>query len=502
VRPPLFLLFLAVGACAQRIPIPQRSNPWTSFAQNAQHTSLSPVRSQNLQRIRWQTPVDLQPQFSGDELTIHYGSPLVTSQNTVIVPVKTGADGNFRVEARSAVDGALLWSMPTDYILPPHDWIPEFEPVLAGGSRLYFPGAGGTVYFRGDADAAESSQGQLAFYGLSSYQANPQAYNDALMIDTPLTADDRGNLYFGFEVIGPTPFGLTSGVARIGADGKGSWVAAPEAASDTSIVKVVQNCAPALSRDGSILYLAVNDAGGAGYLLALNAATLAPVARARLKDPATGDDALLLDSGTASPMIGPDGDVYFGVFESAFENHARGWLLHFDSLLSQSKLPGAFGWDDTPSLVPSGMAPSYNGSSRYLLMTKYNDYLEDGGDGYNRVAVLDPNSSEIDPVTGAAVMREVLTIAGPTPDGPAPAVTEWCINSAAVDPRTRSILVNNEDGRLYRWDLASNAFSETMVLTGGAAEPYTPTLIGPDGTIYAISNSILFAIGDAAASSQ
>ena len=36
------------------------------------------------------------------------------------------------------------------------------------------------------------------------------------------------------------------------------------------------------------------------------------------------------------------------------ENHYRGWLLHLDDLLSQSKTPGSFGWDDTASLVPSG----------------------------------------------------------------------------------------------------------------------------------------------------
>ena len=53
------------------------------------------------------------------------------------------------------------------------------------------------------------------------------------------------------------------------------------------------------------------------------------------------------------------------------------------------------------------------------------------------------------------------------------AVREWCINSAAVDPFTKSVLANNEDGKLYRWDLTSNTLSETNTLTSGLGEAYT-----------------------------
>jgi WD40 repeat protein len=74
-------------------------------------------------------------------------------------------------------------------------------------------------------------------------------------------------------------------------------------------------------------------------------------------------------------------------------------------------------------------------------------------------------------------------------------VKEWCINSAAVDPATDSVLAGSEDGKLYRWDLATNTFSQSMVLTSGLGEAYTPTLIGPDGTVYAINNATLFAVG-------
>src|SRR5262249_18271374 len=82
---------------------------WSGYAGNAQHTALSTIGSQMLNQIVWQTPVDLNPQYSGDDLLIHYGSPLVTQANTVLVPVKTGANNGFRVEARNGANGSLLW---------------------------------------------------------------------------------------------------------------------------------------------------------------------------------------------------------------------------------------------------------------------------------------------------------------------------------------------------------------------------------------------------------
>src|SRR5471032_2342869 len=99
-------------------PLSAQSQPWPGFGNGPQHTALSPAKSQPLAQIRWQTPVDLQPKYSGTEVLIHYDSPLVTSLDTVIVPVKTGAAGGFRIDAHAASDGSLKWSLPSDYILP------------------------------------------------------------------------------------------------------------------------------------------------------------------------------------------------------------------------------------------------------------------------------------------------------------------------------------------------------------------------------------------------
>jgi len=321
----------------------------------------------------------------------------------------------------------------------------------------------------------------------------------------PLTVGADGAVYFGFQVTGPTPLGLQSGVARVADDGTGTWVAAATAAGDPAITKVAHNSAPALSNDGSTLYVAVTDGNGfgdgAGYLLALDSQTLATVATRRLKDPVTTLDALVHDDGTASPTVGPDGDVYFGVLERPFaSHHARGWMLHFDAALQPAGVPGGFGWDDTASIVPASMVPGYAGASSYLLFVKYDDYAQVGGDGVNRLAVLDPNDQMLDPISGAPVMREVLTVVGPTPDQELialwpNAVREWCINTGVVDPLTGSILANNEDGKLYRWSMTTGTLVESIVLTPGLGQAYTPTLIGADGTVYAINDATLFAVG-------
>ncbi len=484
---------------------------WRSFGHDPQHTALSSVASQCMNGIRWQTPMDLYPDYGGgDHLHYHYGSPLITMANTVIVPVKTMATSGFRVEARRGSDGSLIWMQNTDYLLPPHHWTPGYPPTLTSSERLYFPGAGGTVYYRDTPDSAvPAASGQLAFYGLANYQANPSPYNSKVFINTPITADSNGNIFFGFVVTGSTPLNLVSGIARISAAGVGIRVTIATAAGDAAMTRVVQNCAPALSNDESTLYLAVSNGNGlgfgTGYLLALNSTTLVRTAKVALKDPSSGNNAWLPDDGTASPTVGPDGDVYFGVLESPFPlNHDRGWMLHFSGNLATTKTPGAFGWDDTASIVPLSMVPSYTGTSSYLIMTKYNNYAGIGngsnvGDGVNRIAVLDPNAAMTDPVTGATVMQEVLTIAGPTPDDEQPnypnAVREWCINTAAVDPATHSVIANNEDGKVYRWDLTTNTLTQAVTLTGGIGEAYTSTLIGVDGTVYAINQTILFAVG-------
>jgi len=485
-------------------PAPGVAGPaWRGFGRDAQHSALSAIATQDLNRIAWATPLDLDPPYRpSGALLAHYGSPVITSNNTVVLPVKTGRNSGFRIEARSGVNGGPIWTASSDYLLPAHNWVPSYNLALTTGNRLYAPGSGGKLLVKDDADAAAGALQTAVFYGAGVYAAAPAAFDASVFINTPITVDSAGNVFFGFVVTGANPAGLTSGFARIGADGVGSWVSAAAAAVDPGIAKPAMNSAPALSPDLATLYVAVNTAAAAGtvqtgYLLALDSATLATRNRVALVDPGSGALARISDDATSSPTVGPDGRVYFGVLERVYGGHnGRGWLLHFDAALATGFVPGGFGWDNTASIVPSTLVPSYAGGSSYLLMVKYNNYLGAGtGDGANRVAVIDPGASQVDLISGLPIMREVLTLLGPTfESGNSGPVVEWCINTAAVDPFTRSVLVNSEDGFLYRWDLVTNTASQRIRLTSGIGEAYTPTAIGADGAVYAVNNALLFSI--------
>ena len=120
---------------------------WDGYAGDPQHTAISGVATQPLQSIHWQTPVDTTPTFSGSDLLIHYGSPAITSSNTVIVPVKTSTSGDFVLKAFDGATGTLKWTQSTDYTFPStntasYSWTPSYGPVLSQNSTLYYPGAG------------------------------------------------------------------------------------------------------------------------------------------------------------------------------------------------------------------------------------------------------------------------------------------------------------------------------------------------------------------------
>lgn len=494
---------------------------WSGYAHDPQHTAVSGAAAQPLNGIHWQTPIDTNP--PSGELLIHYGSISITSANTVLVPVKTlASDGvtvNFKVLPFNGTTGASLgYTLASDYTVPPPyqdysnvNWTPSFAPALSLDARLYYPGAAGGIYYRDTLSGATGSNhapgatGQYVFYGKAAYSDGNQVW-----ISTPLTADSYGDIFFGFEAaagngLGPNGSDIVSGVARVGPTGSGTWVSATSlAGNDPDVTQVTQNCAPALSNNQATVYVAVSGAGEfntSGYLVSLNATTLAPIAHVALYDP-RGPRASVSNDSTASPMVGPDGDVYYGVLESpcCSSHNDRGWMLHFNSTLSTLKTPGSFGWDDTASIVPASSVPSYKGMSSYLILTKYNNYEGIGtGNGVNSVAVLDPNGTMTDEYCPAScssspvtVMSEVITVT--TSVGKAPA-SEWCINTTAIDPFTKAAIINSENGNVYRWDFTSNTLLETVRLTNGIGEAYTPTAIGPDGTAYAVNDSVLFAVG-------
>ena len=488
----------------------------TTLGGNAQHTANYSATAQNLNAVHWTTSIDLNN--SGG--FAHYGAPVITPANTIFVPVKTGASSGFQINVFNGGTGAAIYSLSTDYIAPSSQWIVPYQPVLATNSvetRLYYPGAGGTVYYINNVDSvSHGAPVQQVFYtSLANYQANAADFNSTVFIDTPITADQSGNIFFGFRVQGtaPAPLSTTqSGYARIDPNGNGTYVLAGTAAGDSNIAFDTHNAARRVSNDQFTVYVVVKSASADSsysYLLGLNATTLATKYKVFLNDPRSNNanHATILDISTASPMVGPDNDVYFGIYGNP-ANGSRGFLLHFSSDLAVEKAPGGFGWDYTPGVVPASMVPSYTGTSSYLLLTKYNNYAgagNDSADGVNRVAVLDPNSTEVDAhasSNGMPIMREVLTVIGPTADvenrsASLPyAVREWCINSPAINPATNSVFFPSEDGNIYRWNLVTNSLDQFVRLNVGLGEPYVPTIVGPDGTVFTLNGGGMSAVGN------
>src|SRR5439155_15187393 len=123
---------------------PGQATSVPTFAGNAHHTAIYQPAAQNLNTIHWTTTIDLNP---GN--LAHYGSPLITSANTVLVPVKIANDG-FRVDAfDGSSNGAAKYTLTTDYVLPSHSWVPVYNPCVTTGSfgtRFYYAGRGGTIY--------------------------------------------------------------------------------------------------------------------------------------------------------------------------------------------------------------------------------------------------------------------------------------------------------------------------------------------------------------------
>src|SRR5580704_758886 len=91
------------------------SASWNQLNGNAQHTGESSATAQPLNQVLFSVPLDLEPWGA-----VHYGDPVFTSGNTVIVPVKVTWSAqdqnaqNFFVEALNDVTGQVLWtSVPT-----------------------------------------------------------------------------------------------------------------------------------------------------------------------------------------------------------------------------------------------------------------------------------------------------------------------------------------------------------------------------------------------------
>jgi hypothetical protein len=385
------------------------------------------------------------------------------------------------VQGINGANGSVLWTQTSDYqAYAAGSWLTPYQPTLAGSGNsadLYYQGAGGKVFELGNLNS--SSPTPVTTISFPGYSANPTVFNQNVFINTPLTADTSGNVYFGYtvnsSVAGTAAVnGLTSGIARIDAT--------THALTFDQVGAAEPQSAPALSNDGKQVYFAMAN----GNLTSFNSTTLAPVNTVAVPGGFS-------TTSTASPTVGPDGNVYIGnLTPFVFD---RGTLYQYSANLTQTSAqaanPGGFGWDTTTSIVPLSMVPWYHPTdgSTYLLFTKYNGYTSEGG-GPNYVASLDPNATQTDLLSGRQEMKVVAEVTSP-------AGAEWCINTGVVDPKTDSIYVNNEDGHIYQWYLGTTGgvLQQSLQLTAGGGQPYTATIVGANGFVYAIEAGQLFAVG-------
>lgn len=515
---------------------------WQCYGGNAQHSGTFTGTTQSAGIIKWQTPLDDERSYYGNEVLAHFAAPMVTAVNNVVYGFRhtTQINGNpnydnWSVIGCSGSSGKQLWRFDTDFSAPilytgnGYYWTTVYPVTLfrlnssAVARGVAAGAAGGSLLIRASADSTNGTTKRLVFYtNVADYTKNAAAYAP-IKICTPISADNAGNLYFGYEVTANIPSKLaalgTGGIAKVNASTGAAIYKSVEAMNiDSTLTRPSVNAAPAITVDGASIYVhlvGTNPWEAQDTVIArLETKHLNPTAHVQVIDPAVKNgNPAVIDQSSASPMIGPDGHVFLGVFSNG-GRESHGWMMQYDANLNVNDANGApfpvgaFGWDDTASIVPANIVPSYKGSAKYLILTKYNNYDEvDFGngdaaaDGSNKVAVLDPtsNNKTTDRFTGIAVMNEVITVLGVTKTNNDPnhpnSVCEWCINSAAIDIPRKSAIINSEDGHMYRWDFVSNSLSESIDLTQATAEAYTETAIGPDGTLYVINNSILFALG-------
>ena len=151
------------------------------------------------------------------------------------------------------------------------------------------------------------------------------------------------------------------------------------------------------------------------------------------------------------------------------------------------------------------MVPSYQGTSSYLIFCQVQQLRRfDDGDGVNRIALLDPNATQIDPhssANGLVEMREVLTIIGPTPDAgrafdPVPVCGARVVHQHRGGQSGHEQYLHAERG----WPHLPLESRHQFVIPSrhthqGIGEPYVPTVIGPDGIVYTLNGGTLFALG-------
>jgi outer membrane protein assembly factor BamB len=379
-----------------------------------------------------------------------------------------------------------LWNFQSDWKPEPNSnfgglpksyglvgWEPVFHAAL-WNSYVFVPGWAGTIYQLNESDGKV-----VAHYDPAS--GNPNAY-----VSSPLTIDSNGNVYYNVIVLDSTrpwtadiPDAWLVKITPQGMVQKASYKVLVPGANTKCFDGAVPcgsqrpgiNVAPAVSADGSMIYVATRGHLPVGfelsYVIAVNS-DLTPAWQTSLRNLVSkGLAGFILDEASSSPVVLPDGSVLFGMSSSG----TYYYMVKFSSA-GQYLAAYNFGWDDTPAV--------YAHDGTYSVITKNNQL---GPLGPFFMTQLDSN------------LVPEWSFKDPTSDQDHPHGLEWCVNAPAVDANG-TVYADSEDGNLYAINqggtLKGNVFLQESI---GAA--YTPVSIGRDGKIYTENDGQMFVLGNA-----
>ncbi|HEX8700040.1 MAG TPA: hypothetical protein VF815_14445, partial [Myxococcaceae bacterium] len=216
-------------------------------------------------------------------------------------------------------------------------------------------------------------------------------------------------------------------------------------------------------------------------------------------DPATNElpAGRVVDPGTNSPVVTPDGSILFGTYTEY--NRLRGQLFKFSA---EGAFQGTydFGLDLTPSIY------IHDGTYSIILKDNYYSfgtycthpvYCPSEGAGSYNMTQLSPDLEEEWEFANTSTERCQRQPDGTVtcvPDPYHPNGFEWCVNSVAVD-KNGIIYATSEDGYLYSI-AQGGVLKQRIFLNQSLGAAYTPLSIGPDGKIFAQNAGHLYVVGD------
>ena len=454
-----------------------------------------------------------------------------------------------------------VWSFQSDWKPVPYGtatngpaWEPVFHSALSGSS-IYVPAAGGSIFKVSKSNGAATRISPFGAIDRDTFTASPLTVDGAGNVYYTVLKLVHGNAWNADVInswlvkVAPNGSFQTATITSLtpGAPGANDkclvvfnvnqlpWPPTPTAVPGTvqcGTQRAGLNSAPGVAPDGTVYIVSVAHLWSReSYLIAANS-NLTPKWHASMRDrlmdgcnvllppngapngcavgATTGYDPAqnrpgagrVIDDNTASPVIAPDGAIFYGAFTRY--NYDQGHIMKFSST-GQYLASYPFGWDDTPAL--------YAHDGTYSIITKDNQYGEIGsycnsetycpsdrttynpsfGEAYY-ITRLDKNLQiesrwqNLNPLSCTRDAGGNVTCVNDHPAG-----FEFCVNAPAVD-QGGNVYNNSEDGNLYvvRPD---GTLREHLFLQLAIGAAYTPLSIGADGKIYTQNAGHLFVVG-------